>query len=197
VPPRRGTLLRIRTRDGWSYLANPREPSQAKLICFAAYDPVETALLRKLIRPGDVTCDIGANFGYYTIAFSALIRETRAIHGFEPVPASFEYLKANCIANKAWNAKLNNTALCASETILPIHVFPGRPSGNASVLTYGLEDYTTYRCAASTLVSYRKKHAIRTIDFIKMRWGRRRDVCAWGAAGRTCPVLDHRSGSSS
>ena len=35
------------------------------------YEPDETAFFKRIIRPGMVVCDIGANIGYFTTLFAS------------------------------------------------------------------------------------------------------------------------------
>ena len=37
---------------------------------FGEYEPVLTAVFKKLVQPGDVCFDAGASFGFYTCAFA-------------------------------------------------------------------------------------------------------------------------------
>lgn len=57
------------------------------------YDPATEYLLKQATQPGDIACDIGANFGYFTTLLSELASE---VHAFEPDPANYMLLRANC-----------------------------------------------------------------------------------------------------
>lgn len=56
------------------------------------YDPDGMTLLKMATQPGDIACDIGANFGYFTTHLAELASHVYAI---EPDPANFILLKAN------------------------------------------------------------------------------------------------------
>lgn len=57
------------------------------------YEPEEVALLRKVLRPGQIVLDIGASVGYLSAVAAEAVGPAGLVHAFEPVPASFERLK--------------------------------------------------------------------------------------------------------
>jgi FkbM family methyltransferase len=52
-------------------------------------DGSEIRLCRRLIQPGDVVLDLGANIGFYTTLFAELVGEEGAVHAFEPDAQNF------------------------------------------------------------------------------------------------------------
>lgn len=76
------------------------------------YEPQETALIKKLIRPGYVVLDIGANIGYFTLLMA---KQAKQVHAFEPEPRNFQTLQKNIELNKLSNVKLYNAGV--AETI--------------------------------------------------------------------------------
>jgi FkbM family methyltransferase len=62
----------------------------------------DRAELREALRampPGGVMLDVGANFGFYSIAIAARLRQHCLIHAFEPNPATFDRLQKNIRLN--------------------------------------------------------------------------------------------------
>src|SRR5437588_2831247 len=53
----------------------------------------ELDIVRRLICPGDVALDLGANVGVYTTVLSSLVGPEGSVHSFEPVSANFEILE--------------------------------------------------------------------------------------------------------
>lgn len=66
-----------------------------------------TAAFRKLLRPGDVCVDIGANTGYFTLLAAKLVGPTGRVYALEPAPETFTAL----LLNLNLNACSNVTAL--------------------------------------------------------------------------------------
>jgi FkbM family methyltransferase len=59
----------------------------------------ESALFRKLVRPGMTFVDVGANIGYYTLLAGRLLGPAGKAFAFEPDPHNFELLRRNVIVN--------------------------------------------------------------------------------------------------
>ena len=69
-------------------------------VCFTGrYEPQETQLLRDLLEPGNVFVDVGANWGYYTLAAAHMVGPEGRVVAFEPEPRLFALLTANIAAN--------------------------------------------------------------------------------------------------
>ena len=60
--------------------------------------PVQDALAR-LVKPGDVAYDIGANVGFFTVLLGRLVGPTGAVAAFEPLPPTAEALRKNAALN--------------------------------------------------------------------------------------------------
>ncbi|NLG36296.1 MAG: FkbM family methyltransferase [Lentisphaerae bacterium] len=73
-------------------------------------DEPEYARLAEWIRPGDWVLDIGANVGHYTKRFSELAGAGGRVIAFEPGPATFSLLAANCLLFAHPNVTLFNAA---------------------------------------------------------------------------------------
>jgi FkbM family methyltransferase len=63
----------------------------------------EDRLLRRLVEPGMVIIDVGANIGLYSLLLAGLAGETGRVYSFEPEPNLFRTFAANCEANHASN----------------------------------------------------------------------------------------------
>lgn len=68
-------------------------------LAVGAYEPLQTELVKKIIKTGDVVLDIGANIGYYTLIFAKLVGEKGKVFAFEPGPSNFTLLKKNVEIN--------------------------------------------------------------------------------------------------
>lgn len=74
-------------------------------------DEPEYKMLSKLIKPGDLVLDIGANVGHYTKRFSELVGPQGRVIAFEPVPTTFSILSANVQLFAYPNTTLLNAAV--------------------------------------------------------------------------------------
>ena len=86
--------------DGFSVYVDPRDQGISRDLIFGAgYEPEETRLLEKVLRPGMTFVDIGANIGYFTLVGARAVGSTGRVIAFEPTPSAFRLLTKNIAAN--------------------------------------------------------------------------------------------------
>ena len=86
--------------------------STAAEVCFTGrYEPQETQLLRDLLQRGNVFIDVGANWGYYTLAAAHLVGPQGRVVAFEPEPRLFALLAANIDVNSLGQVLLQPFAI--------------------------------------------------------------------------------------
>jgi FkbM family methyltransferase len=100
------------------------------LLMHGEWEPEETELVKKLIKPGDVFVDVGANLGYYTLL--AIRVGASQAYAFEAQPSTYELLGKNVIIN--WMSKVvqyEHLAIYSHTTDLEFFVrnhYPGNSS---------------------------------------------------------------------
>ena len=67
--------------------------------------------LRKIIKPGDICWDIGANIGFYTCLLAAQVGNNGMVVAFEPASRTYGYLKENISLNQFTNVTVVNKGL--------------------------------------------------------------------------------------
>lgn len=133
------------------------------------YEPAITDIINKIVEPGDVCLDIGANIGWYTTLLQKLVGEKGSVHAFEPVPRMFGTLEQNVKLNEPpVNVTLNNLALGDTKKNVELHIFKDLPDGHSSIATFGSTEYESFSCPMTTLDSYLIENQINQVDFIKM-----------------------------
>lgn len=95
----------IRTR---LYLGNDQSK---QLFIGGRFDPNELSLLSRVLSPGMVMVDAGANEGLYTLVAASRLGGSGAVLAFEPSPREFARLSANCRLNRFENVRLFPLAL--------------------------------------------------------------------------------------
>jgi len=89
-------------------------------------DRYEIDLIKKILKPGDTVLDIGANIGFYTSFFSALVGKSGKVHCFEPDRLNFQRLKKNTSAldnitlHEAAASNLNGTITLFQSDLLNV-----------------------------------------------------------------------------
>jgi len=66
-----------------------------EIMVFKAWQPSETSLYERLIRPGDRVIDVGANIGYFTALFAELVGNGGHVLAVEPEPNNIRLLHKN------------------------------------------------------------------------------------------------------
>jgi len=63
------------------------------------WEPAETLLLQRMLRPGMSVVDVGAHVGYFSVLMSRCVGKTGRVTAFEPDPDHFRLLCANVLVN--------------------------------------------------------------------------------------------------
>jgi FkbM family methyltransferase len=156
----------VRCADGRRFVLNARDPAAFNLIMIGTYDPRETVLLRRLLRPGDVCVDIGANDGWYSTLMARLVGPHGRVHAFEPSPITFELLERNCRTNGPDHCVVRNLlALGEQPGTAVIHVPPHH--GAASLRAGDDEPCRPFECRVETLDGYCAAAGVRRIRLVK------------------------------
>jgi len=88
--------------ENFFMLLNPAEHIQQQLFWYGYYEKELGDLIKKVLRPGDVFLDIGANIGYFSLLVSNNVPNARVI-SFEPVQYLFQKLEENISVNNIKN----------------------------------------------------------------------------------------------
>jgi FkbM family methyltransferase len=80
-----------------------------------SYEYEKQRTLCRVIAPGDVVYDLGANVGYYTLLASVLAGESGHVYSLEPLPANIAVLKRHIAMNHIENCTVVEVAVAASD----------------------------------------------------------------------------------
>lgn len=109
-------------------------------------EPGLTRLFKRLVRPGMVVVDAGANVGLYTLLAARLLEYNGRVHSFEPTPSTFALLQENIQANgflESGCAGLHPVALADTEGTASLAVFAGNCGHNTLCWTNELAQSVT------------------------------------------------------
>jgi FkbM family methyltransferase len=78
---------------------------------FGTYELARQQALVRLVRPGAVVYDLGANAGFYTLLAARLAGPAGAVLAFEPLPRNLEYLRRHVLLNRCTNVTVVEAAV--------------------------------------------------------------------------------------
>lgn len=87
----------VELTEHWKhFLTDPTDPLYRRVeLLLGLYETGSSRVVKRIVRPGDICLDIGANVGYYTRLISDLIGSSGKVIAFEPHPRVFSLLQKN------------------------------------------------------------------------------------------------------
>ena len=104
---------------------------------YGEFSELEVDLLRRLIQPGAVVVEAGANIGSLTVALSRIVGPTGAVIAFEPQRLVFHLLCANLALNSIANVFAYQKAIGASRGSLLVPQLDPESPNNFGGLSLG------------------------------------------------------------
>jgi FkbM family methyltransferase len=131
-------------------------------------DPKISWVCKKLVKPGDTVCDIGANIGIVTLLLARLVGKGGKVLAFEPNPVCWNALQAAIDRNQMSNAMALPFALGATSEERTLSI-PLDNAGAASLADRAVRnsDKTT-RVSVRTLDEVLTEHGIHSVQFMKL-----------------------------
>jgi len=81
-------------------------------------EPEVQDVLTRLLKPGDVFYDVGANVGFYTVLASKLVGAHGRVYAFEPVPDNVRAIERNIELSRAANVTVIRCAVTNGSGVL-------------------------------------------------------------------------------
>lgn len=144
---------------------------QQQIYFFGAYESVDCSLFLDLIKEGNTVIDAGANIGFYSLMIAQKVGPSGQVHSFEPVPKTFEKLKANIQLNPQLEKCIRpqNLALWHQREELRFTLSDAQANNIGSYTASGKGgSHTEVVCQAFTLADYFQENGLKRLDAIKM-----------------------------
>ena len=153
-------------RDGHRWLLNPSDFVQCEFFWLGTRDDWEMFHLRKLLHPGSVILDVGANFGHYSITLADALHKDCSVLAFEPFPPNLERLRTNIRMNSLEDI-IQIHAIGLSDSVGSGYMTTRADNSGAATLAAsgGAEGY---HVALTTLDFFYAHHRIEKLDFMKI-----------------------------
>lgn len=136
---------------------------------FGSYGLLIIDAMKRLMKPGDVFLDVGANVGYLSAFAAGIVGKRGQVHCFEPVPAYFDRLERLVELNPEHSILANCKAAGEEPGSCTIYV-TREPGQNTMVLAYksGPEVISTLKVPVVRLDSYLAERNINSISLVKI-----------------------------
>jgi len=153
---------RIKAEGHWFYV-DPDDAVVSAGLRKGIYEPVETAVMKRLVTEGMSVLDIGANIGYYSVLFSKWVGPKGTVHAFEPSPRTYELLRRNVHANASDNVTVHPAALSDTHGEVALYLNDYNGGDNRMYESSGLPSVIVPTRRLDDLLSPGTR-----VDFIKM-----------------------------
>ena len=161
--------LEVLTRGGDRLIVDPRSTMWRYAYFHGEYEPALSRLVARVVRPGDVCLDVGANAGWYTVLLGRLVGPSGAVHAFEPNPPAFARLVENvALAGTPRNVHLHALGLGPGNLSADLHIFEGIADGHASFSDQGREGFSKVTCSVRRLDELLAEEGIDRVSFVKL-----------------------------
>ena len=160
-------IATFETKYPFRLKANLANPEHQYLYFYGTHDErYSVTKLLKIIKPGDICWDIGANIGFYTCLLASLVENSGAVVAFEPAARTCGYLHENVSLNQFTNVTILNKGLGDKQEQHRLYYSEaGLAEGTASL------KYTHGRAASERVTLDTMDNLIRELpapDFIKI-----------------------------
>jgi FkbM family methyltransferase len=167
VPPE--PYVTIRVVHGFSLELDLREPVQRWIYFFGTYDErYEAEMVRRLVDPGEVFWDVGANIGYFSLLAARALRHTGQVVAFEPGRVAYGRLLANIALNQFSNILPVKAAVVDKPGEVTLYLAEDTADGCASIFGAQAAAQHCESCPAINLDEFRRRQDLPLPDFIKI-----------------------------
>lgn len=114
---RKNCPVRYRLKDNNYFIVHCNDHLSLDIYLDRAYEPLESAALRSILKINDIVIDIGANVGYYSALMSSGVGPHGTVYAFEPGLSTYKKLIQTIHMLKLSNVKPFNAAIGESRGV--------------------------------------------------------------------------------
>lgn len=167
MPPGRWAVARL--RRGFTLCLDLTDADQRRLYFYGDYDEAREAdLITRVLEPGEVFWDVGANVGYFTLLAAACLKNTGQVAAFEPGSEAFARLAENISLNPFTNIVPCRLAAADREGEAVLYARPGLADGRANIFRPGEGQVPGERVPTVTLDRWRQDQGCPGPHFVKL-----------------------------
>ena len=140
------------------------------------YVKAEFAVMRSLLRSGDIFFDVGSSIGLYSVFASRIVGPSGKVYAFEPVPETFWMLHETLVLNRCTNVIALQKAVYSDQRIRKINLFDLQYSDwntlgipvMTSLQGKKVTPINSVNVECETIDSFCRGHGIDRINFLKV-----------------------------
>lgn len=168
LAPSQGSL-EVEMRPGFKMKLDLNENSQRMMYFFGNYDERhEITMLQRVLGPGDIFWDVGANVGFYTLMASRLVGNAGLVIAFEPGTDSWRALMDNLNLNRTTNVLPFKMAVSDDYGWVTLYSQEDLADGGASIIPRPGQPFREEVCPAINLDRFHRDLGRKAPTFIKI-----------------------------
>ncbi len=136
-----------------------------------SFEPNEFAFVDRVLKPGMVFVDVGANDGYYTLFAARRVGPTGRVVSIEPSSRERAHLQRNLGRNGLDNVQVVAAALGARQGVADLHLAHGVHAGHNTLGEFAHDDVvraSSERVSLETLDTVVARHGLAQVDMVKI-----------------------------
>jgi len=94
----------------------------------------------RIVKPGDIVVDVGANIGFYSMLLSALVTPVGAVHAFEPAEENVAEIIGNIAKNHFGNIVVHQKLMGENIHELANFYYDQNDSGNSYAVSGDIDE---------------------------------------------------------
>ncbi len=154
---------------GFTLALDLADPVQRRMLFFGDYDERREAdLISRVLAPGEVFWDVGANLGYFTLLAASTLKHTGQVVALEPSPGAYACLMENISRNPFSNIQTFRLAATDREGEAVLYSALGQPDGRANLFRPGPGQTGSTPVDTVTLDGWRQRQHLPGPAFIKL-----------------------------
>lgn len=138
-----------------------------RCIYLNVFEPEETALVKRYLKPGMTFVDVGANVGYYTLLAASLVGKEGTVLAFEPSPYVFGKL-AGAVERNNLSGQVNIMQAGLSDCAGELELYLPKKPGNHTPTMIPNDGGTPLSVPVYRLDEWLRDQGIERVDMIKM-----------------------------
>lgn len=133
-----------------------------------AYEPSMHAVLQRVLDPGDVFIDLGANEGFFSVVASKIVQASGRVIAVEPQQRLQNVLLTNFHLNQCLNVEIGCFAIGQGESFTPFNLAPSTNTGSSGLTRATQYAVPTEIVRATTLEKLLDRFLVNKCKLIKI-----------------------------